>query len=913
VVPRGYSSTVGHLTESTPCNSAVSGTGGGVQYIAYGELDVTPVAGFTLTLNQPGGPPSVTPPSLGTAQANYPINVTTQNGYTGTVNFTAAFTGNPVPQGVSFYAIGSVYIGGPGGSGSTTVTANVPPGVAAGQYGFTITGADSTGATHSVNEILIIQQGADFTLSVSPAQNIQQGQSASYQISMAPAGAGFSGTVTLSMGAITGGVTGSLSTTVISPGSPATLTLNAANSATLGTYPILVNGTATSGSISHSVLATLGVAMSTSPGGTATAGGTVTIGTVAVPPGVPAGITVSSPVLLGPNQAVCSMSQGSTGITATPNVGTQTITFTATSSAGPATATCTTGAPEPAPQYVQVPCLPEDLIDLSVAPDGPGVWEFDVSSADPDDSFYSIGVSTNTRSGSYYMSATPDGTSDNPASFTVTWLNGDTCGTYNVAVSGYFDDGYDASPIYANASAGYLCYEAPPPPPQQPSITVTVGANDNPLGPLVVTVNPTEPIVYGGSQPSTSDSLTLTVPNPVPGVSYVWSVTGPGSGSYTPPPALTYASLAPVVWGIQQILPTAGVLTFAVTAQYPGEASSSMSSVPVEVGIRTDDVIVVGWINPAGVPSPDPSQATSFTVLNGMPPSGSGNSAFCNAEVGTLSQNGLLDPISGIGLKTGDRTYILDWMFKFSGNTDPAQVIPGGAFLDATGVAADPAKVSAFTAINTNYKLVNRFQVKMRITMPLGGVPYFTVPPTILQGQSMQLIGTTVNPCGAIAGQFLGSFPGQSGARNAFQVSSATGGAQFNNSMSIINDGSPDANAIEAFNTLAGLETSAPVFWESIGSRITVTATSGTAPLVTVQPYPTYYVYVNGRQTSTYPEATDPHNQFQPSPYPFGTVSCTRLYGTVPGGRCGDAVSVSDSTARIPPAFCITGSNGSCN
>jgi hypothetical protein len=277
-----------------------------------------------------------------------------------------------------------------------------------------------------------------------------------------------------------------------------------------------------------------------------------------------------------------------------------------------------------------------------------------------------------------------------------------------------------------------------------------------------------------------------------------------------------------------------------------------------------------------------------------------------------LSQNSLTDHFSLATVQPLDRTYILDWMFKFGGNSDPAQVIPGGSFLDATGVAADPAKVSAFTAIDTNYKLVNRFQVKMRVTIPLGGVPYFTVPPTILQGQNMQLIGTTVNPCGAAAG-FLGFFPGQSGARNAFQVSSATGGAQFNNSMSIINDGSPDANAIEAFNTLAGLGTSAPVFWESIGSRITVTATSGTAPLVTVQPYPTYYVYVNGRQTSTYPEATDPHNQFQPNPYPFGTVSCARPLGVVPGGRCGDAVSAPDSTARIPPTFCITGSNGSCN
>jgi hypothetical protein len=138
-------SNVAHLTHELPCNFAVSGTSGGVQYIAYGELDVTPVAGFTLTLNQPGGAPSVAPPSSGTLPAYYPINVTTQNGYSGIINFSAAFTGNP--QGVSFYSILPVSVSS-GGIGSTTVTAIVPPGVAAGQYGLTITGTDGGGITH---------------------------------------------------------------------------------------------------------------------------------------------------------------------------------------------------------------------------------------------------------------------------------------------------------------------------------------------------------------------------------------------------------------------------------------------------------------------------------------------------------------------------------------------------------------------------------------------------------------------------------------------------------------------------------------------------------------------------------------------------------------------------------------------
>jgi hypothetical protein len=342
-------SNVAHLTQALPCNFAVSGTSGGVQYIAYGELDVTPVAAFTLTLNQPGGAPSVAPPSSGTVPAYYPINVTTQNGYSGIITFTAAFTGAPqgVPQGVAFSAIAQVAVSN-GGSGSTTVTAIVPPGVAAGTYGLTITGTDANGIAHSVNGTLDIQTGAGYTLSVSPAQNIQQGQSASYTISMAPAGTGFNGTVTLNMGAITGGVTGSLSTTVISAGSPATLTLIAGSNASLGTYPILVNGIATTGTITHSVLARLTVNLGSSPGTTIQLGSiSVQVGSATTPATIPPTIIVP-PLPAGDSLTGCTGSPGTTAMLGTlPGSTTvQTLTLSATAAVQSGTAgsfSCTTG------------------------------------------------------------------------------------------------------------------------------------------------------------------------------------------------------------------------------------------------------------------------------------------------------------------------------------------------------------------------------------------------------------------------------------------------------------------------------------------------------------------------------------------------------------------------------------------
>jgi hypothetical protein len=59
------------LTQTQPCLFSISVSSGASAYILNGELDLTTVPGFTLTLNQP--PPPVVPPSSGTVQANYAI------------------------------------------------------------------------------------------------------------------------------------------------------------------------------------------------------------------------------------------------------------------------------------------------------------------------------------------------------------------------------------------------------------------------------------------------------------------------------------------------------------------------------------------------------------------------------------------------------------------------------------------------------------------------------------------------------------------------------------------------------------------------------------------------------------------------------------------------------------------------
>jgi hypothetical protein len=174
-----------------------------------------------------------------------------------------------------------------------------------------------------------------------------------------------------------------------------------------------------------------------------------------------------------------------------------------------------------------------------------------------------------------------------------------------------------------------------------------------------------------------------------------------------------------------------------------------------------------------------------------------------------------------------------------------------------------------------------------------------------LRGSS-PAVGQTPNPCG-----YTPTFDGQVGPANSNggPLSAINGG-----NISQINDGSPDAAPVKAFNTLTGKNVSSfssPVFWENIGSRITFSVNGGTSPQVIVQPYPTYYQYRNGTLVSKFPEALSPFLNFNFSPYPSGTVTCLLVspvpdvngnfpINVTPGGRCGDQVTPPDVSVIAP-------------
>ena len=182
---------------------------------------------------------------------SFSVNVSALNGFTGDVSLsvsglpsdvTGSFSPNPVT----------------GGSGSSTLTLTAANSTALGNYALTITGTSGS-LSHNLPASLTVNSAlGDFTGSVQPnPQNIIAGNSASYTITISPTG-GYNGNVNLGYSGLPPGSTAMLNPTTI-PGASgsATLTVSTATSTAQNVYPITIN--ATSGPLSHSTIANLGV------------------------------------------------------------------------------------------------------------------------------------------------------------------------------------------------------------------------------------------------------------------------------------------------------------------------------------------------------------------------------------------------------------------------------------------------------------------------------------------------------------------------------------------------------------------------------------------------------------------------------------------------------------------------------
>lgn len=390
-------------------------------------------------------------------------------------------------------------------------------------------------------------------------------------------------------------------------------------------------------------------------------------------------------------------------------------------------------------------------------------------------------------------------------------------------------------------------------------------------------------LLYGGSEPSTSDNLRVSLqPDPPAGASgeiqITWSIDGDGAEQYTAP------SPGTLEWDLEDIQPAAGAFTIEAGAN----GTALALSLYVEIGIRTDDVIVIGWIDASLVTlaSTNVAQAIVTRLPESGPVTAPELALFFLIQLGDGEMT--VPDISMAPMSLRDRDYVLDWMFKHAGNADPNTVIPGGDFRSPSGDYLDEAEVSAFLGTGTNYKMFNRAQVKYAITP--GGATFGVGPATL---QSDTRIGITSNPLPLPPA----TFPGQTAYLDGRNGASMGGTYYYH-----INDGSPDQGAIQVFNNLMAKDLppgSTAKYWENIGTQIRFRADGDPLGEIIAQPYPTYHVYRNGTfmPNETFVQAASPAEHFYAIPHPFGLDAC----GGLPAGRCGDAVSAPHTSAPLRP------------
>jgi PKD repeat protein len=239
----------------TPASSAAA-SAGNVTYSAAGtytaSFTVTDDGGLTSaaatrTITVQDFSLSATPSSQSVSpgsSASYTAMVTPVGGFSGTT----AFSISGLPSGASAsFSPASVT-----GSGSTTVNVSTSGTTPSGSYPLTIT-ATSGSLSHSVDVTLVVN--GDFSISATPASvTIARGGNGTFAVTVA-AGAGFTGTVTLSASGLPKFANGKFNpVSVVNSGNSA-FTVSTNRNVAAGTYLVIVTGT--SGNRVHSASVTL--------------------------------------------------------------------------------------------------------------------------------------------------------------------------------------------------------------------------------------------------------------------------------------------------------------------------------------------------------------------------------------------------------------------------------------------------------------------------------------------------------------------------------------------------------------------------------------------------------------------------------------------------------------------------------
>lgn len=462
-----------------------------------------------------------------------------------------------------------------------------------------------------------------------------------------------------------------------------------------------------------------------------------------------------------------------------------------------------------------------------------------------------------------------------------------------------------SDPGFGLTVSGWHGGGGPPPPPApvcncsdpSPCVTATCDSNNNcvktrniPPGQACHKVEITEQVkdhdqedadyqdssatnLYGGSIDKTSDFLKLKakIDPDADATSFTWSVSGDASGPYTPG--------SDQEWVVGQIQTTTGQLNVHVDVQF-SDGESGSADKQLEVGLRTDDINVLGWINEAGVPLStsgvgsdvlryfNPGGPDAMNVLQkglslgylgvvsaGLPITPTVYEEAIAAGVGAIihpptfwtdaaifALELALQKLFGINilLNQNEKLYVLNWQFRFAGNDCSVGRCPPDSF------ANNAAVEDTLNNHRDSYKLFNRLQIKFRVD---GGNFKGGNPDAVLHHTAA--IGVTHDPLFGIP------VPGQPGPVNdAYAIKNS-------NTAHHVNEGSPASIAVAGFNSLAN-----PLKWNDIGSRIAEGPGTQTGKQISVQVYPTYNIYSNGNQNDPQiPQAGQPIQNFNTNPY----------------------------------------------
>jgi len=221
----------------------ISGTSGTISHSGKRELNVNNSADFSGFIS-----PTINTVITG-QRANYTVNVTSLNGYTGAT--TLSLSG--LPANTSFRLTPVTLMGGAGTSSLVVTTSASTP---TGSYTLTLSGQSGSDIKSTTIQLNVNSSAGDFSGSITPtSQSVASGTDASFGVSITPSG-GFTGNVNLSVSNLPPGAGVSFSPgNVITGGSgSAALTISTAG-VVPGTYSVLVTGV--SGGITHSGTITL--------------------------------------------------------------------------------------------------------------------------------------------------------------------------------------------------------------------------------------------------------------------------------------------------------------------------------------------------------------------------------------------------------------------------------------------------------------------------------------------------------------------------------------------------------------------------------------------------------------------------------------------------------------------------------